>query len=103
MRFATRNSCRPAPATVARIRSGGAVMAHVTASNPISDLTYDWLAVLQNKAEGVNAYEKYIKDAEEAGSTECVEMFRSIHEQDVRMLEEIKDHFFGMIRSKKGV
>ena len=78
-------------------------MAHMTASNPISDLMYDWLTVLQNKAEGVNAYEKYIRDAEEAGSTECVEMLRRIHEQDVRMLEEIKDHVFGMIRSKKNV
>ena len=76
-------------------------MAHMTASNPISDLMYDWLTVLQNKAEGVNAYEKYIKDAEEAGSTECAEMFRRIHDHDVRMLEEIKDHVFRMIRNKQ--
>jgi len=73
----------------------------MTANNPISDLMYDWLTVLQSKAEGVNAYEKYIRDAEEAGSTECAEMFRRIHEQDVRMLEEIKDHVFGMIRNKQ--
>ena len=76
-------------------------MAHMTANNPISDLMYDWLTVLQSKAEGVNAYEKYIRDAEEAGATECVEMLRRIHEQDVRMLEEIKDHVFGMIRNKQ--
>ena len=37
-------------------------MAHMTATNPISDLMYDWLTVLQSKAEGVNAYEKYIRD-----------------------------------------
>jgi len=73
----------------------------MTANNPISDLMYDWLTVLQSKAEGVNAYEKYIRDAEEAGSTEGAEMFRRIHEQDVRMLEEIKDHVFGMIRNKQ--
>jgi hypothetical protein len=72
----------------------------MTESNPISDLMYDWLTVLQNKAEGVHAYEKYIKDAEEAGATECVEMLRRLHEQDVRMLEEVKDHVFGMIRNK---
>jgi len=76
-------------------------MAQMTASNPISDLMYDWLTVLQSKAEGVNAYEKYIRDAEEAGSTECVEMLRRIHEQDVRMLEEIKEHVFQMIRNKQ--
>ena len=77
-------------------------MAQMTDANPVSDLMYDWLTVLQSKAEGVNAYEKYIRDAEEAGATECVEMLRRIHEQDVRMLEEIKDHVFGMIRNKQG-
>lgn len=76
-------------------------MAAMTASNPISDLMYDWLTVLQSKAEGVNAYEKYIKDAEEAGSTECVEMFRRLHEQDVRLLQEVKEHVFEMVRNKQ--
>ena len=32
--------------------------------NPISDLMYDWLTVLQSKAEGLSAYEQYIHDAE---------------------------------------
>ena len=73
-------------------------MAAMTASNPISDLMYDWVTVLHNKAEGLNAYEKYIKDAEEAGSRECVGMFRRLHEQDARMVQEIKDHVFGMIK-----
>jgi hypothetical protein len=77
-------------------------MAQMTATNPISDLMYDWITVLQNKAEGVAAYEKYIQDAEEAGAQECVEMFRRLHEQDVRMLEEVRDHVFGMIERKKG-
>lgn len=73
-------------------------MAAMTASNPISDLMYDWLTVLHNKAEGLSAYEKYIKDAEEAGSQECVEMFRRLHEQEARMVQEVRDHVFGMIR-----
>ncbi len=73
-------------------------MAAMTASNPVTDLMYDWLTVLQSKAEGLNAYEKYIKDAEEAGSHECVEMFRRLHEQDSRMVQEIRDHLFGMIK-----
>ena len=72
-------------------------MAAMTSTNPISDLMYDWLTVLQSKAEGLNAYEKYIQDAEEAGSTECVEMFRRLHEQDARMTEEVKDHIFAFL------
>lgn len=73
-----------------------------TAKNPISDLMYDWLTVLQNKAEGVNAYEKYLKDAEAAGATECVTMLKKLHEQDVKMLEEVKSHVFGMIAKSGG-
>ena len=73
-------------------------MAAMTAANPMSDLMYDWVTVLHNKAEGLDAYEKYIQDGEEAGSQECVEMFRRLHEQDARMVREIKDHAFGMIK-----
>jgi ferritin-like metal-binding protein YciE len=73
-------------------------MAAMTAANPMSDLMYDWVTVLHNKAEGLAAYEKYIQDAEAAGSQECVEMFRRLHEQDARMAQEVKDHVFGMIK-----
>lgn len=75
-------------------------MAQATASNPISDLMYDWFTVLQSKAEGLNAYEKYIQDAEEAGANECVMMLRKLHDQDAKMLQQVKDHVYQMIRQK---
>jgi hypothetical protein len=65
--------------------------------NPISDLMYDWLTVLQSKAEGLNAYEKYIQDAEKEGSQECVELFRRLHERDAQMVEEVRDHLTEML------
>ena len=77
-------------------------MAATTTTNPISDLMFDWMTVLQNKAEGVNAYEKYLKDAEAANATECVTMLKRLHEQAVKMLEEVKNHVFGMIARKQG-
>ena len=67
-------------------------MATLTTSNPINNLMYDWLTVLQSKAEGINAYEKYIQDAEREGATQCAEMFRKLHEQDAKQVEEIKQH-----------
>jgi len=73
-------------------------MAQTSSANPISDLMYDWITVLQAKAEGLNAYEKYIKDAEKENATECVQMFRKLHEQDVRMVQEIKDHLMKMMK-----
>jgi hypothetical protein len=67
-------------------------MATATQSNPVPDLMYDWLTVMQSKAEGLNAYEKYIQDAERVGATKCAEMFRKLHDQDAKQVEEIKEH-----------
>ena len=76
-------------------------MAQINGKNPISDLMYDWVTVLHNKAEGLHAYEKYIKDAEKEQSPECVQMFRRLHEQDVKMVQEVRDHLVGMM-AKQG-
>jgi hypothetical protein len=77
-------------------------MATASKSNPISDLMYDWLTVLQSKAEGLNAYEKYIRDAEQENATDCVTMFRRLHEQDARQVEEIRDHLMKMMSRSQG-
>jgi len=69
-------------------------------ANPVSDLTYDWLTVLQSKAEGLQAYEKYVRDAEKENSRECVEMFRKLHEQDARQVEEIMAHLKKMMAGR---
>src|SRR5437868_2928801 len=57
---------------------------NATNQNPISDLMYDWLTVLQSKAEGLNAYEKYIRDAEKENAPECVQLLRRLYEQDAQ-------------------
>ncbi len=36
--------------------------------NPISDLEYDLLTVVQSKAESVRAYQKYMDDARQRNS-----------------------------------
>lgn len=77
-------------------------MAAAIQANPIPDLMYDWLTVLQSKAEGLHAYEKYIQDAEREGASECVEMFRKLHDQDVKQVEEIKGHLKMMLEHSKG-
>ena len=71
------------------------------ATNPISDLMYDWLTVLQSKAEGLNAYEKYIQDARAAGATDCAKLFQKLQKQDAKQAEEIRDHL-KMMMSKEG-
>jgi aminoglycoside phosphotransferase len=77
-------------------------MATATVQNPISDLTYDWLTVLQSKAEGLNAYEKYIRDAEKENAQECVQLLRKLHEQDARQVGEIREHLMRTMSKQPG-
>lgn len=51
-------------------------MSATVTHNPINDLTFDWLTILQNKAAGVASYDRYIKDAEAEKATECVKMLK---------------------------
>lgn len=67
------------------------------ASNPLSDLMDDWVTVIQSKGDGLIAYEKYIRDAEKEGARESAAVFRRIHEQDGRQLQEIMDHVRGLM------
>jgi len=50
--------------------------------HPLSDLAYDWITLMQNKAQALLAYDQYIKDAEAANSPECATFFRKVHDSD---------------------
>lgn len=64
---------------------------------PLSDLMYDWLTVLQSKAEAVAAYEQFLEDAQEVNATDCVQLLQKLHREELASLKEVKDHVFGMI------
>jgi rubrerythrin len=68
----------------------------------LSDLAYDWVTLVQNKAQALQAYDKYIEDARQAGSQECVELFQRIHEADKRHLEEAKRHLMMVLGGQMG-
>lgn len=58
----------------------------------VSNLEYDWLTVMQNKAEALNAYDKYLQDAQDANSQECVELFTKLKQAEAEHIEEIRQH-----------
>lgn len=70
--------------------------------HPISDLAYDWITLIQNKAQALRAYDAYIEDAKQANSPECVELFQRIHDQDMQQLEEAKQHLLMVLSGKMG-
>ena len=73
-----------------------------TDKHPISNLAYDWITLIQNKAQALMAYDQYIKDAEQAGSAECAEFFRKVHDSDKAQLAEAKVHLIAVLQGKMG-
>ena len=73
-----------------------------TDSHPLSDLAYDWITLIQNKAKALMAYDQYIQDAEQAGSNECAAFFRKVHDSDKAQLAEAKQHLVAVLQGKMG-
>ena len=70
--------------------------------HPLSDLAYDWITLMQNKAQALLAYDQYIKDAEAAGSAECGAFFRKVHDADKAQLAEAKEHLMAVLQGTMG-
>ncbi|NMG11708.1 hypothetical protein [Brasilonema sp. UFV-L1] len=69
--------------------------------NPVSNLEYDFITVLHNKAEAIKAYETYINDAQQAGSQPCVELFEKLRESDIEYVQEIRRHLQEVMQKGK--
>lgn len=67
----------------------------------ISDLEFDLLTVLQNKAEAVQTYDTYIKDAQNAGSQPCVELLRKLKQADSEQVQELRHHLQEVMQKGK--
>ncbi len=70
--------------------------------HPLSDLAYDWITLMQNKAQALVAYDRYIEDAEAAGSPECAAFFRKVHDADKAQLEEARQHLVAVLQGEMG-
>lgn len=70
-------------------------------SQAISNLEYDLLTALHNKAEAIQAYETYIQDAEETGSQPCAELFQKLKEADMQQAQEIRQHLQQVMQAGK--
>jgi len=59
--------------------------------SPIDDLTYDVITVLQRKAKGLQAYDKYVSDAEADEDDELRDLFEAIRRQDEEHVQQLKE------------
>jgi hypothetical protein len=70
--------------------------------HPLSNLEYDWITLIQNKAQALMAYDQYIRDAEQANSPECAAFLRRVHDTDKAQLAEAKKHLVAVLQGKMG-
>lgn len=76
-------------------------MAATSNSGTISDLEYDLLTVLKNKAEAVQMYEVYVEDAQKVGSQPCVELLQKIQQEDQQHVQELRQHLQEVMQKGK--
>ena len=67
----------------------------------ISNLEYDLLTALHNKAEAVKAYDTYIQDAQQIDSQPCVQLFQKLQQADIEQAQEIRHHLQEVMQKGK--
>lgn len=70
-------------------------------SKAISDLEYDLLTVLKNKAEAVQMYDVYVQDAQKADSQPCVEILQKLKQTDLEQVQELRHHLQEVMQKGK--
>ena len=69
---------------------------------PLSNLAYDWVTIIQNKSEAIRAYQKYIQDAQQANSPECVQLMQRICDEDARHVQDATQHLMQVLGGEMG-
>ncbi len=57
-------------------------------SKPLDDLTYDLVAVLHEKSKGLEAYDKYLRDA--GRDEEVRKVLSEIRQQDIQAVQRLR-------------
>ncbi|HEU5346051.1 MAG TPA: hypothetical protein VFU60_17015 [Ktedonobacterales bacterium] len=67
----------------------------------LENTSYDLLTTLQNKLEGINAYDQYIQDAQQAGDQDCANLFQQLKQQDSQQAQQIRSTIEQMVKQGK--
>lgn len=78
--------------------TGGTTMERRTGGAPVDNLTYDLLQTLTSKLEAIEAYGKYLSDAD--GDTR--QLFESFRDQDRQAVQQILQILPGKLGGRQG-
>lgn len=57
---------------------------------PLDDLSYDLITIIHEKSKGLEAYDRYLQDAQ--SDDELRQALQEIREQDSRAIERLRKH-----------
>jgi hypothetical protein len=68
---------------------------------PLENLTYDVITILYEKSKALEAYDKYLKDAQ--GDQQLVQVFQQIRQQDEQQIRLLQQHLGRLIGTQGNV
>jgi hypothetical protein len=66
-------------------------------SSPVDNLTYDVITIIHEKAKGLEAFDRYLEDAEE--DEELTQILERTREQDAACIQELKNSLGRLLRA----
>ena len=67
---------------------------------PLDNLTFDLITILYEKSKGLEAYQKYIKDAKD--NQEVRSVFEQLVQQDQKTIQQLQQHLATLLSSQGG-
>jgi hypothetical protein len=67
---------------------------------PISNVAYDLITVIYEKSKGLEAYQRYVKDAQ--GNDQLANLFQQIFEQDRHHIQQLQQQLQQVLSSQAG-
>jgi len=75
-------------------------MAQGQGNFPLDDLTYDMVTLLYEKSKGLQAYDKYMQDAQ--SSPPCMQLLQQLRQQDEDAVRQLQDHVKQLLNGTMG-
>ena len=65
---------------------------------PLDNLTYDLVTLLYEKSKGLEAYDKYQRDAQ--GNQEVANLLRQFRQQDEQCIQQLQQHLAQLLNNQ---
>lgn len=68
---------------------------------PLDNLTYDLVTILYEKSKGLEAYDKYMRDAQ--NDPQCSQLLQQLRQQDEQAVQQLQQHLGRLLGNQGGM